>query len=118
MNNVNQHSLLLLLNAINNSNISSVIFFLLLIDVLVWTNERVIKWVVSIGLREYANNLVESGVHGALLSLDETYDSVALALALQIPTQNSQARQCLEREFNNLISAGTDRRMEEVSKGG
>lgn len=83
-------------------------------DVLVWTNERVIKWVVSIGLREYANNLVESGVHGALLSLDETYDSVALALALQIPTQNSQARQCLEREFNNLISAGTDRRMEEV----
>ncbi|PIK54218.1 putative liprin-alpha-1-like isoform X5 [Apostichopus japonicus] len=75
-------------------------------DVLVWTNERVIKWVVSIGLREYANNLVESGVHGALLSLDETYDSVALALALQIPTQNSQARH-LEREFNNLISAGT-----------
>ncbi|XP_071831018.1 liprin-alpha-1-like isoform X4 [Apostichopus japonicus] len=86
-------------------------------DVLVWTNERVIKWVVSIGLREYANNLVESGVHGALLSLDETYDSVALALALQIPTQNSQARQCLEREFNNLISAGTDRRMEEADVG-
>lgn len=86
-------------------------------DVLVWTNERVIKWVVSIGLREYANNLVESGVHGALLSLDETYDSVALALALQIPTQNTQARQILEGEFNKLISAGTDRRMEEADIG-
>lgn len=61
-----------------------------LADVLVWSNDRVILWILSIGLKEYANNLVESGVHGALLALDETFDFGALALLLQIPTQNTQ----------------------------
>lgn len=59
-------------------------------DVLVWSNDRVIRWILSIGLREYANNLLESGVHGALMALDETFDANALALLLQIPTQNTQ----------------------------
>jgi hypothetical protein len=59
-------------------------------DVLVWSNERVIKWVQSVNLREYANNLIESGVHGALIALDESFDHNSLALALQIPTQNTQ----------------------------
>uniref|UniRef100_A0A3Q2XR94 PTPRF interacting protein alpha 4 n=1 Tax=Hippocampus comes TaxID=109280 RepID=A0A3Q2XR94_HIPCM len=82
-------------------------------DVLVWTNEQVIHWVQSIGLREYSGNLLESGVHGALLSLDETFDYSSLALILQIPMQNTQARQVLDREFNNLLALGTDRRLEE-----
>lgn len=59
-------------------------------DVLVWTNEQVIHWVQSIGLRDYAGNLQESGVHGALLALDENFDHNTLALVLQIPTQNTQ----------------------------
>lgn len=59
-------------------------------DVLVWTNEQVIHWVISIGLREYSSNLLESGVHGALLALDETFDYSSLALILQIPMQNTQ----------------------------
>uniref|UniRef100_A0A8C2U1N9 PTPRF interacting protein alpha 1 n=1 Tax=Coturnix japonica TaxID=93934 RepID=A0A8C2U1N9_COTJA len=82
-------------------------------DVLVWSNERMIRWVSSIGLKEYANNLFESGVHGALVALDETFDYNALALLLQIPTQNTQARAVLEREFNNLLVMGTDRRLDE-----
>ncbi|XP_048072085.1 liprin-alpha-1 isoform X5 [Ursus arctos] len=82
-------------------------------DVLVWSNDRVIRWILSIGLKEYANNLVESGVHGALIALDETFDANALALLLQIPTQNTQARAVLEREFNNLLVMGTDRRFDE-----
>lgn len=48
--------------------------------------------------QEYANNLVESGVHGALVALDESFDHNALALALQIPTQNTQV--------STLLSAG------------
>uniref|UniRef100_A0A803VY45 PTPRF interacting protein alpha 4 n=1 Tax=Ficedula albicollis TaxID=59894 RepID=A0A803VY45_FICAL len=84
-------------------------------DVLVWTNDQVIHWIQSIGLREYGNNLVESGVHGALLALDENFDHNSLALVLQIPTQNTQARQVLEREFNNLLALGTDRRLDDVS---
>lgn len=49
-----------------------------------------IRWVLSIGLKEYANNLIESGVHGALVALEETFDFNAFALLLQIPTQNTQ----------------------------
>lgn len=40
--------------------------------------------------QEYGNNLLESGVHGALIALDESFDANAMALALQIPTQNIQ----------------------------
>ncbi|EPQ20379.1 Liprin-alpha-4 [Myotis brandtii] len=82
-------------------------------DVLVWTNEQVVHWVQSIGLRDYAGNLQESGVHGALLALDENFDHNTLALVLQIPTQNTQARQAMEREFNNLLALGTDRKLDD-----
>uniref|UniRef100_A0A3B4C3C7 SAM domain-containing protein n=1 Tax=Pygocentrus nattereri TaxID=42514 RepID=A0A3B4C3C7_PYGNA len=82
-------------------------------DTLVWTNDHVMHWVQTIGLKEYSNNLLESGVHGALIALDETFDFSSLALILQIPMQNTQARQILEREFNNLLALGTDRRLEE-----
>ncbi|XP_018410035.1 PREDICTED: liprin-alpha-1 isoform X3 [Nanorana parkeri] len=82
-------------------------------DVIVWSNDKVINWVLSIGLKEYANNLLESGVHGALIALDETFDHNTLALLLQIPTQNTQARASLEREFNNLLIRGTDRRFDD-----
>uniref|UniRef100_A0A9J8BXX4 PTPRF interacting protein alpha 4 n=1 Tax=Cyprinus carpio carpio TaxID=630221 RepID=A0A9J8BXX4_CYPCA len=82
-------------------------------DTLVWTNDHVMQWVQNIGLKEYSNNLLESGVHGALIALDETFDFSSLALILQIPMQNTQARQILEREFNNLLALGTDRRLEE-----
>uniref|UniRef100_A0A8C5HPB8 SAM domain-containing protein n=1 Tax=Gouania willdenowi TaxID=441366 RepID=A0A8C5HPB8_GOUWI len=82
-------------------------------DVLVWSNERVVSWIQAIGLKEYSSNLYESGVHGALLALDETFDHNTLALLLQIPTQNTQARAALEREYNSLLAIGTDRRMEE-----
>ena len=110
---------------------------------MVWSNERVMGWVSGLGLKEFATNLTESGVHGALLALDETFDYSDLALLLQIPTQNAQvscrrargtpsipilqtarcslsptsplqARQLLEKEFSNLISLGTDRRLDKV----
>lgn len=67
--------------------------YLLSADVLVWSNERVIRWVQSIGLRDYANILLESGVHGALVALDDNFDYSSLALLLQIPNQNTQVLQ-------------------------
>ncbi|XP_008199490.1 liprin-alpha-1 isoform X15 [Tribolium castaneum] len=83
-------------------------------DVLVWSNERIIRWVSNIGLKEYANNLLESGVHGALIALDESFDANSMALTLQIPTQNTQARQTLEVEFINLIRVATERRVDDL----
>ncbi|XP_056263443.1 liprin-alpha-3 isoform X2 [Pseudoliparis swirei] len=82
-------------------------------DVMVWSNERVMCWVQAIGLKEYGDNLRESGVHGALLALDDTFDYTDLALLLQIPNQSTQARQLLEQEYNSLISMGTERRPDE-----
>ncbi|KAI4489373.1 hypothetical protein M0802_011198 [Mischocyttarus mexicanus] len=82
-------------------------------DVLVWSNDQVIRWVQSIGLKEYGNHLLESGVHGALIALDESFDANSFALTLQIPTQNTQARQLLEMEFENLLRVGTERRMDD-----
>uniref|UniRef100_A0A8D3A5W0 PTPRF interacting protein alpha 3 n=1 Tax=Scophthalmus maximus TaxID=52904 RepID=A0A8D3A5W0_SCOMX len=82
-------------------------------DVMVWSNERVMCWVQTIGLKEYADNLRESGVHGALLALDDTFDYTDLALLLQMPNQHTQARQLLEQEYNSLISMGTERRPDE-----
>ncbi|XP_031438974.1 liprin-alpha-2 isoform X4 [Clupea harengus] len=87
-------------------------------DVLVWSNERVMRWVQSIGLRDYANILLESGVHGGLVALDDNFDYSSLALLLQIPNQNTQARQILEREYNNLLALGTERRLDEDYHGG
>lgn len=57
---------------------------------MVWSNERVMCWVQSVGLKEFADNLRESGVHGSLLALDDTFDYTDLALLLQIPNQNTQ----------------------------
>jgi len=80
-------------------------------DVLVWSNDRVMRWTVGIGLKDFANNLIESGVHGALVALDDSFSWQSMALALQIPTQNSHARSILEREFNTLLELGTERHL-------
>lgn len=87
-------------------------------DVLVWSNERIIKWLQGIGLSEYADNLRGTGVHGAVIALDETFDFSTLAYALQIPSQNTQIRQILERDFNWLLANATDRETDELGNGG
>jgi len=62
-------------------------------DIIIWTNERIIQWLTKInGVKEYANNLTETGIHGGLIALDETFDHNALALALQIPSQQTTVR--------------------------
>lgn len=73
-------------------------------DVMVWSNERVMCWVQTLGLKEYADNLRESGVHGALLALDDTFDYTDLALLLQIPNQNTQVMDRLFRGRLLLLS--------------
>ena len=74
-------------------------------DVMVWSNERVMCWVQSIGLKEFADNLLESGVHGALLALDDTFDYTDLALLLQIPNQNTQVCHSVTRVQHSTFTA-------------
>lgn len=72
-------------------------------NVMVWSNERLIKWANSVDLQQFSNNLLESGVHGGLIAFDESFGSNQMAVALQIPSQNAQARQVLERAFAELV---------------
>lgn len=57
---------------------------------LVWSNSRVIKWVCKIGLEEYASCLSQSGIHGAVIALDDTFDADDFAYFLQIPNNNEK----------------------------
>ncbi len=72
-------------------------------DVLVWSNERVIKWVEEVGLGGYAGNLHDSGVHGALIALDDTFDVQALLVVLQVPQSDEAARRQLDIEYGKLM---------------
>lgn len=57
----------------------------------------------NVSFQEYANNLLESGVHGALIALDESFDANSMALALQIPTQNTQVSTCTRNTLYFVI---------------
>nr|XP_006008553.2 PREDICTED: kazrin isoform X1 [Latimeria chalumnae] len=74
------------------------------IDPLVWTNQRVIKWVRDIELKEYADNLLNSGVHGAVLTLDPSFNSESMATALGIPSNKHIIRRHLAEEMNAIIN--------------
>lgn len=75
-------------------------------DLLFWRNEQLIAWTRAVGLAEFAGHLHESGVHGAVLALDDAYSAAQMALALQIPRSATSARERLESEFNLLIETG------------
>ena len=63
---------------------------ILSVEVVLWSNEYVIKWVESIGLGEYATNLYESGTHGGVIALDHDFDAEKLALGLKIPQTHTE----------------------------
>ncbi|KAL3092543.1 hypothetical protein niasHS_007752 [Heterodera schachtii] len=88
-------------------------------DLMVWSNERVIKWLEEIGLGAFVANAVDSGVHGALMALDGTFDVPAMAHILQIPDSDS-ARRTLEAEFHKLVAnyRGRGEAIDENGKGG
>ncbi|ESO90453.1 hypothetical protein LOTGIDRAFT_123261 [Lottia gigantea] len=72
-------------------------------DPLVWTNKRIIKWIQSIDLGEYSENLKESGIHGALMVLEPSFTGDTLATALGIPPSKSYIRRHLNSELESLI---------------
>ncbi|XP_074654729.1 kazrin-like isoform X2 [Tubulanus polymorphus] len=72
-------------------------------DPLVWTNKRLIRWIETIDLGEYASNLIDAGVHGALMVLEPSFNADALAVALAIPPSKSHVHRHLTQEFDNLI---------------
>uniref|UniRef100_A0A674KAG9 Kazrin, periplakin interacting protein n=1 Tax=Terrapene triunguis TaxID=2587831 RepID=A0A674KAG9_9SAUR len=74
------------------------------VDPLVWTNQRMLKWVRDIDLKEYADNLMNSGVHGAVLMLEPTFNAEAMATALGIPSGKHILRRHLAEEMNAIVN--------------
>ncbi|XP_056129995.1 kazrin-A isoform X1 [Lampris incognitus] len=74
------------------------------VDPLVWTTHRVIRWIREIDLKEYADSLQSSGIHGAVMVLDPTFNTDAMATVLGIPSSKHMIRRHLTEEMKNLIS--------------
>lgn len=92
-------------------------------DPIVWTNNRFVKWVRTIDLGEYADNLkgelsgikvvalvdsiisrflADSGVHGGFV-LEPSFTGDTMATALGIPQSKNIIRRHLATEFDNLV---------------
>jgi hypothetical protein len=74
-------------------------------EVILWTNHRVMEWLRSIDLSEYAPNLRGSGVHGALMVFEGRFNSTVLADILAIPASKTLLRRHLNTLFIDLIGA-------------
>ncbi|XP_060932874.1 liprin-beta-1b isoform X4 [Limanda limanda] len=70
-----------------------------------WTNHRVMEWLRSADLAEYAPNLRGSGVHGGLMVLEPRYNVETMALLLNIPPNKTLLRRHLATHFNLLIGS-------------
>uniref|UniRef100_A0A8C6Q125 Kazrin, periplakin interacting protein a n=1 Tax=Nothobranchius furzeri TaxID=105023 RepID=A0A8C6Q125_NOTFU len=82
-------------------------------DPLVWTSHRVIKWIRDVDLKEFADNLLHSGIHGAVIVLDPTFNTDAMATALGIPGSKHMVRRHLDEEMKTLLdSVRTDAKMD------
>ncbi|KAM8969783.1 liprin-beta-2 isoform 1-T4 [Sarcophilus harrisii] len=72
-------------------------------EVVQWSNHRVMEWLRSVDLAEYAPNLRGSGVHGGLIILEPRFSGDTLAMLLNIPPQKTLLRRHLTTNFNVLV---------------
>uniref|UniRef100_A0AAY4CJG1 SAM domain-containing protein n=1 Tax=Denticeps clupeoides TaxID=299321 RepID=A0AAY4CJG1_9TELE len=70
-----------------------------------WTNHRVMEWLRSVDLAEYAPNLRGSGVHGGLMVLEPRFNVETMALLLNIPPNKTLLRRHLATHFSLLVGS-------------
>ncbi|XP_010020090.1 PREDICTED: LOW QUALITY PROTEIN: liprin-beta-2 [Nestor notabilis] len=85
-------------------------------EVVQWSNHRVMEWLRSVDLAEYAPNLRGSGVHGALILLEPRFNGDTLAMLLNIPPQKTLLRRHLTTNFNVLIGAEAQQEKREITE--
>ncbi|KAI6646084.1 hypothetical protein LOD99_9532 [Oopsacas minuta] len=73
-------------------------------DLPFWSNRQISLWLHSIGLGGYTGNIESSGLHGAVLYFDNSYDYHEIAITLQIPQNDSVARKLLKVSVSDLMS--------------
>ncbi|XP_035012759.2 liprin-beta-2b isoform X11 [Hippoglossus stenolepis] len=85
-------------------------------EVVQWSNHRVMEWLRSVDLAEYAPNLRGSGVHGGLIMLEPRFNSDTLALLLNIPPQKTLLRRHLTTNFDNLVGGQAQQEKREYTE--
>ncbi|XP_071618166.1 liprin-beta-2 isoform X3 [Heliangelus exortis] len=85
-------------------------------EVIQWSNHRVMEWLRSVDLAEYAPNLRGSGVHGGLIILEPRFNGDTLAMLLNIPPQKTLLRRHLTTNFNVLIGPGAQQEKREITE--
>uniref|UniRef100_A0A2D4F9G1 SAM domain-containing protein n=1 Tax=Micrurus corallinus TaxID=54390 RepID=A0A2D4F9G1_MICCO len=82
-----------------------------------WTNHRVMEWLRSVDLAEYAPNLRGSGVHGGLMVLEPRFNVETLAQLLNIPPNKTLLRRHLATHFNLLVGSEAQQEKREAMEG-
>ncbi|XP_061856538.1 liprin-beta-2 isoform X2 [Colius striatus] len=85
-------------------------------EVVQWSNHRVMEWLRSVDLAEYAPNLRGSGVHGGLIMLEPRFNGDTLAMLLNIPPQKTLLRRHLTTNFNVLIGPEAQQEKREITE--
>ncbi|XP_040558034.1 liprin-beta-2 isoform X28 [Gallus gallus] len=85
-------------------------------EVVQWSNHRVMEWLRSVDLAEYAPNLRGSGVHGGLIILEPRFNGDTLAMLLNIPPQKTLLRRHLTTNFNVLIGPETQQEKRDITE--
>ncbi|KAM8860470.1 liprin-beta-2b isoform 2-T2 [Synchiropus picturatus] len=85
-------------------------------EVVQWSNHRVMEWLRSVDLAEYAPNLRGSGVHGGLVMLEPRFNSDTLAMLLNIPPQKTLLRRHLATNFSSLVGAQAQQEKREYTE--
>lgn len=83
-------------------------------DIMLWTNHRIMEWLRSADLAEYAPNMRGSGVHGGLLILEPRFTPELMATLLSIPPTKTLLRRHLTTHFVGLIGNSVQQRKREV----
>ncbi|XP_073939151.1 liprin-beta-1 isoform X7 [Castor canadensis] len=79
-----------------------------------WTNHRVMEWLRSVDLAEYAPNLRGSGVHGGLMVLEPRFNVETMAQLLNIPPNKTLLRRHLATHFNLLVGVEAQHQKRDV----
>uniref|UniRef100_A0A672ZX77 PPFIA binding protein 2 n=1 Tax=Sphaeramia orbicularis TaxID=375764 RepID=A0A672ZX77_9TELE len=85
-------------------------------EVVQWSNHRVMEWLRSVDLAEYAPNLRGSGVHGGLIMLEPRFNSDTLAMLLNIPPQKTLLRRHLTTNFHSLVGGQAQQEKREYTE--
>ncbi|KAA0197642.1 hypothetical protein FBUS_04758 [Fasciolopsis buskii] len=77
-------------------------------NVLVWTNQRVARWLKDIGLNAFTQGIDGTGLHGAYMVLDPTFDLARLMKHLHLPASVATAHK-LDEHLQALLRPARQR---------